>query len=191
MVATWPEARKTRPAWCIPDFRKPCFLLFSAWRFLRFSVCAVFRHLLCLLFGGGGVGAGLNDVLFRGQPYAAIIKSTTTGNEHVTHETTAGGGRGRRHTHPPPAGPTYERITKQPSPCKHHHQATITMQTSTPSNHHHATSTPSNHHHANINTKQPSPCNINTKQPSPCKHHHQATITMNKVTTHTIENPCQ
>ena len=116
-------------------------------------------------------GGGLNDVLFRGQPYAAIIKSTTTGNEHVTHETTAGGGRGRRHTHPPPAGPTYERITKQPSPCKHHHQATITMQTSAPSNHHHA--------------------NINTKQPSPCKHHHQATITMNKVTTHTIENPCQ
>ena len=80
-------------------------------------------------------------------------------------------------------------ITKQPSPCKHHHQATITMQTSTPSN----------HHHANIITKQPSPCkhqhqptitmqtsspsnhhhaNINTKQPSPCKHHHQAIITM-------------
>ena len=49
-------------------------------------------------------------------------------------------------------------ITKQPSPCKHHHQATITMQTSSPSNHHHAS--------------------IITKQPSPCKHHHQATITM-------------
>ena len=79
------------------------------------------------------------------------------------------------------------------SPCKHHHQATITMQTSSPSNHHHAnlitkqpspckhdhqatitmqTSTPSNHHHANINTKQP----------SPCKHHHQATITMQTST---------
>ena len=58
---------------------------------------------------GGGGGGGINDVLFRGQLYAAIIKSTTTGNEHVTNETTAGGGRGRRHTHPPPAGPTYER----------------------------------------------------------------------------------
>ena len=103
----------------------------------------------CSLEGEGG----LNDVLFRGQPYAAIIKSTTTGNEHVTNETTAGGGRGRRHMHPP-SGPTYERakgsgniIAKQPSPCKHHHQATITMQTSSPSN----------HHHANIITKQPSP----------------------------------
>ena len=53
------------------------------------------------------LGGGLNDVLFRGQPYAAIIQSTTTGNEHVTNETTAGGGRGPRHTHPPFAGPTY------------------------------------------------------------------------------------
>ena len=58
LLATWPEARKTWPAWCIPDFRKPCFLLFSAWRFLRFSVCAVFRHLLCLLFGVGVEGGG-------------------------------------------------------------------------------------------------------------------------------------
>ena len=48
------------------------------------------------------------------------------------------------------------------SPCwanlRADHQATITMQTSSPSNHHHA--------------------NIITKQPSPCKHQHQATITM-------------
>ena len=59
---------------------------------------------------GWGGGGGLNDVLFRGQAFAAIIKSTTRGKEHATNETTAGGGRGRRHTHPPPAEPTYERV---------------------------------------------------------------------------------
>ena len=142
--------------------------------FVFFCLCRFPSFALLALWGGGwggGGGGGLNDVLFRGQAYAAIIKSTTRGKEHATNETTTGRGRGRRHTHPPPAGRTYERITKQPSPCKPHHQATITMQTSSPSNHHHA--------------------NINTKQPSPCKHHHQATITMNKVTTHTIQNPCQ
>ena len=114
--------------------------------------------------GGGGVGGGLTDVLFRGQAYAAIIKSTTRGKEHATNETTAGGGRGAGTRslallgQPTSGSPSNHHhanlITKQPSPCKHHHQATITM-------------------------------------PSPCKHHHQATITMNKVTKHTIENPCQ
>ena len=135
--------------------------------FAFFCLCRFPSFALLALWGGvgWGGGGGLNDVLFRGQAYAAIIKSTTRGKEHATNETTTGGGRGRRHTHPPPAGRTYERITKQPSPCKPHHQATITIQTSSPSNHHHA--------------------NINTKQPSPCKHHHQATITMNKVTNYT------
>ena len=40
--------------------------------------------------GGWGGGGGLNDVLFRGQAYAAIrnlIKSITRGNEHATNET--------------------------------------------------------------------------------------------------------
>ena len=54
-----------------------------------------------------GVGGGGNDVLFHGQPGAAILNSTTY-DEHVTNETTAGGGVGRRHTRPPPVGPTYE-----------------------------------------------------------------------------------
>ena len=154
LVATWPEARKTWPAWCIPDFGKSCFLRFSAWRFLRFSVCAVFRHLLCLLFGGGGVGGGgLNDVLFRGQAYAASIKSTTRGKEHATNETTAGGGRGAGtrslplQGQPTSGSPSNHHHANLISPCKHHHQETITMQTSTPSS----------HHHANIITKQPSP----------------------------------
>ena len=73
--------------------------------FAFFCLCRFPSFALLALWGGGG--GGLNDVLFRGQPYAAIIKSTTTGNEHVTNETTAGGGRGPRHTHPPFAGPTY------------------------------------------------------------------------------------
>ena len=86
------------------------------------------------------------------------------------------------------------------TPCKHHHQATITIQTSSPSNHHHAniitkqpsackhhhqatismqTSTASNHHHANIITKQSSQCKhhhqaiITTQASSPSKHHHE------------------
>ena len=98
--------------------RLALFAFFCLCRFPSFALLALWGG---GAGGGGGGGGALNDVLFRGQPYAAIIKSTTTGNEHVTNETTAGGGRGRRHAHPPSAGPTYERakgsgniITKQP-----------------------------------------------------------------------------
>ena len=163
--------------------------------FAFFCLCRFPSFALLALWGGGGVGGGLNDVLFRGQAFAAIIKSTTRGKEHATNETTAGGGRGRRHTHPPPAEPTYERakgsgrlghayvhfghgqlrdITMQASSPSNHHNASIITKQSSPCKHHHQatitmqTSSPSNHHHANINTKQP----------SPCKHHHQAIITM-------------
>ena len=80
--------------------RLALFAFFCLCRFPSFALLALW---------GGGVGGGLNDVLFRGQAFAAIIKSTTRGKEHATNETTAGGGRGRRHTHPPPAEPTYER----------------------------------------------------------------------------------
>ena len=140
---------------------------------------------ICSACSLGGVGwEGLNDVLFRGQTFAAIIKSTTRGKEHATNETTAGGGRGRRHTHPPPAEPTYERakgsgrlghayvhfghgqlrdITMQASSPSNHHNTSIITKQSSPCKHHHQatitmqTSSPSNHHHANIITKQPSP----------------------------------
>ena len=62
----------------------------------------------CSLGGGwgGGGGGGLMMFCFAGRLF---LKSTTRGKEHATNETTAGGGRGRRHTHPPPAEPTYER----------------------------------------------------------------------------------
>ena len=107
----------------------------------------------CSLGGVGCGGGGLNDVLFRGQAYAASIKSTTRGKEHATNETTAGGGRGAGtrslplQGQPTSGSPSNHHHANLISPCKHHHQETITMQTSTPSS----------HHHANIITKQPSP----------------------------------
>ena len=60
----------------------------------------------CSLGGVGWGGGGLMTFCFAGR---LLLKSTTRGKEHATNETTAGGGRGRRHTHPPPAEPTYER----------------------------------------------------------------------------------
>ena len=48
------RSSKAWPECYIPDSLKPSFLLSRALHFLHFSVCAVFRDVLCLPFGVEG-----------------------------------------------------------------------------------------------------------------------------------------